>query len=281
MDITTNDPRPGTETFDWLVDHLAGELAPESRVPLYEQLMHALRKLIDRRMLPPDKPLPPEPELASRLGISRQTVNQALTTLARQGLLVRRRGIGTFVAAPTIEQPLDGLYSFIRTLASQGRKPSSRILGTRITVDDAASPFLTGQSNGLVFELTRIRLVDDDPLVFEEVYLPVECGELIPHARFATDVLYDLLRELCAIEVNHADETMQPVVIGKAASALLGAGIGEPAFLVERQTYAGNRPVELRRSLIRGDRYRFRIHLAGNTLLPEEDGMSTSGRNPS
>ena len=109
--------------------------------------------------------------------VSRQTVNQALTTLARRGLLTRRRGVGTFIAEPYIEQPLDGLYSFIRTLSSQGRLPSTKILGYRVTIDDQASTLLTGAHAGLVFEIGRLRLVDGEPFVVETIYLPVDCGE--------------------------------------------------------------------------------------------------------
>jgi GntR family transcriptional regulator len=258
----------------WLTGYLAEALAKESRTPLYERLIQALRDAIERGLLSVDQPLPPEPDLAAHLGLSRKTVNQALTALARQGLLVRRRGIGTFVAAPAIEQPLEGLYSFIRSLTAQGRTPSSRVLGTRLTVNDAASTFLTNDDAGLVFELTRIRLVDGDPLVFEETYLPADAGERIPRELFATDVLYDLLRDHAGLAITHADETMRPVLLDRAEAALLGAVPGDPAFLVERRGFAGDSPIELRRSVIRGDRYRFTVHLPADSLAPGESERS-------
>lgn len=256
------------DAADWVVDHLANELDLGSRVPRYEQLIRGLRRQLERRLLPPGVPLPPEPELAARLGVSRQTVNQALTTLAREGLLVRRRGIGTFAAGPAVEQPLDGVYSFIRTLIAQGRRPHSRLLGSRVTVDDLASPFLTGRPDGLVHEFTRLRLVDGDPLVVEHDFLVLDYGRRLPPERVGTEVLYDLLREYCDMIVTHADETLRPVLVDRTAAALLEITADEPAFLVERRTFAGDRPVEWRRSLIRGDRYRFRIHLEGWALAP-------------
>lgn len=256
---------PRTST-DWLVDHLVAALDARNGVPRYETLMRELRALIERRVLTANQPLPPEPELAKRLGLSRQTVNQALTSLARDGLLVRRRGIGTFPAEPVVEQPLDGLYSFIRTLTAQGLRPGSRLLGARVTVDDHASAFLTERPDGLVYELTRMRLVDGEPLIYEEAFLPVECGERLPQDRLTSEVLYELLEECCGIAVTHAEETMWPVVVDRRQAALLGIVVGNPAFLVERRTYAGTRPAELRRSLIRGDRYRFRAHLDARAL---------------
>jgi GntR family transcriptional regulator len=257
---------PSEVDHDQLVAFLAGELNPANRTPLYEQLAGALARLIQQGVLPPGTVLPREPDLAVRLGLSRQTVNQALTGLARRGLLIRRRGIGTFVAEPYLEQPLDGLYSFIRTLTAQGRRPGTRLLGSRVTVDEVASPFLTGRTDALVFELTRLRLIDGEPLVFEEVYLPLACGERLPSDRLASEVLYDLLHEVCGLEVTHAEETLRPVVVARTEAALLGVAAGEAAFLVERRAFAGDHPAELRRSLIRGDRYRFRVHLEGAGL---------------
>lgn len=119
---------------------IATSLDSSSRQPLYEQLTAALRESVETGALPPGTALPPEKELATQLGVSRQTVNVALTKLAKRGLIYRRRGTGTFVAEPFVEQPLGGLYSFMHSLESQGRLPSSRLLGFQVVVDDRVSP---------------------------------------------------------------------------------------------------------------------------------------------
>lgn len=252
--------------IEQLVEDLAGELNPALRTPLYEQLEAALRRRIESGALAAGAVLPPEPELAERLGVSRQTVNQALTNLARRGVVSRRRGVGTFVAPPYVEQPLDGLYSFLRSLLAQGRLPETRLLGHRVTVDERASPLLTGLVSGLVLELSRLRLVDGDPFVVETLYLTESCGRSLPADRLKHEVLYDLMRECCGETVDHAEETLRPVMLEQPEASLLGLSVGEPAFLVERTGYAGDRVVELRRSIIRGDRYRFRVRLEGPAL---------------
>jgi len=250
------------------VPRLAAALAAPGRTPRYERLAAALGRAIRAGELAPGTALPPEPELARRLGVSRQTVHQALGGLARRGLVTRRRGAGTFVAAPFVEQPLDGLYSFLRTLTAQGHLPGARWLGARLTVDAAASPLLAGRPDGLVYELSRLRLVDGAPFVLETICLPAACADCLPLARLTGEPLYDVLREACGLAVTHAEETLQPVAVDQPAAALLGLAAGEAAFLVERTGYAGDRPVELRRSLIRGDRYRFRVRLDGARLAP-------------
>jgi GntR family transcriptional regulator len=253
-------------TIDEFIQQTIAQLDSSSRTPLYEQFARQMLSCIQSGELAPGTVLPPEPELAERLHVSRQTVNQALTSLARRGLLTRRRGVGTFIAEPYVEQPLDGLYSFIRTLTAQGRLPTARILGYRMTIDDQASTMLTGANDGLIFEISRLRLVDGEPFVVETIYLPVDCGERLPIDRVEREALHDLMKELCGIEVTHADETLHPVKLEPVDAALLGLTPGDPAFLVERTGYSDQRTVEVRRSLIRGDRYRFRVRLSGAHL---------------
>jgi GntR family transcriptional regulator/MocR family aminotransferase len=71
----------------------------ESREPVYRQLGHYLRDLIDSRRLPPAERLPPSRDLAATLGLSRNTVSQAYRDLIDEGLLHAQVGRGTFVAA--------------------------------------------------------------------------------------------------------------------------------------------------------------------------------------
>lgn len=264
MDDATTPAEPPIQRFATVLD-------PSRRTPLYEQLAQAIGQAIETGELTPGTMLPPEPHFAVQLGVSRQTVNQALTWLARRGVVTRRRGVGTVIAEPFIEQSLGELYSFVRTLSSQGRRVDTRLLGYRITVDNDASPLLTREPHGLIWELNRLRIVDGEPFAMETTYLPLSYGERLPIDRLAPEVLYDLLRECCDITVTHAEETLRPVTIEQPDAALLGLQIGDAVFLVERRSYAGVEPIELRRSLIRGDRFRFRVHLDATRPVSLED----------
>jgi GntR family transcriptional regulator len=83
------------------------------RLP-YVQVEEAIAGMIEQ-MQPGDQ-LPTEPTLAKRLGVSRATLREALRTFAERGLLVRRQGIGTFVASriPILETGLEVLESLER-----------------------------------------------------------------------------------------------------------------------------------------------------------------------
>jgi GntR family transcriptional regulator len=83
------------------------------RLP-YVQVEEAIAGMIEQ-MQPGDQ-LPTEPTLAKRLGVSRATLREALRTFAERGILVRRQGVGTFVASriPILETGLEILESLER-----------------------------------------------------------------------------------------------------------------------------------------------------------------------
>lgn len=82
--------REGIETVMFEVD-------PGSPIPIYHQLKSAIKKKIETGEFKPGERIPTEQELCERYAISRSPVRQALKELVYEGLLVRRRGLGTFV----------------------------------------------------------------------------------------------------------------------------------------------------------------------------------------
>jgi GntR family transcriptional regulator len=76
-------------------------LEPGDHAPIYLQIARAIRGAIATGRLPPDGRLPTVRELATTLQVNPNTVAKVYSELARGGLLRTRRGVGTFVAAPT------------------------------------------------------------------------------------------------------------------------------------------------------------------------------------
>jgi GntR family transcriptional regulator len=80
-----------------LPDSVLGDFDRSGRVPVYVQLSERLISAIATGGLPPGALVASESQMARHLALSIPTVNQAITRLVDQGLLVRRRGIGTHV----------------------------------------------------------------------------------------------------------------------------------------------------------------------------------------
>jgi GntR family transcriptional regulator len=128
----------------------------------------------------------------------------------------------------------------------------------------------------LVWEIGRLFYADGQPFAVEWIYLNPECGERLPGDRLADGVIDELLRESCGMVVDGGEEVLSLATVDRTEATLLGRPAGAPAFLIARTAYAGDRPVEVRRRLIRGDRARFRIRLGDTNLRIETDSAAPS-----
>jgi DNA-binding GntR family transcriptional regulator len=158
-----------------------------SPVPLYHQLAQAIEAAITSGELAPGDRLENELSLTSRLGLARPTARQAIGELARKGLVVRKRGVGTQVLSARIsrETRLSSLY---------GRSPQTRLLSYAIgPPDDEVLACGADVDEGADFITTkRLRLADDMPLAILVNHLPAWLG--LSADDLADTPLYALLR---------------------------------------------------------------------------------------
>lgn len=71
---------------------------PRSALPIYQQLVDQIKSAAASGMFPPGGQLPSVRELAGELAINPNTVARAYSILENQGIIVRKQGLGTFVA---------------------------------------------------------------------------------------------------------------------------------------------------------------------------------------
>lgn len=69
-----------------------------SSTPLYEQIKNAVKENIVKNILAPDEQLPSVRQLSKELNVSILTVKKAYDELEKEGFIVVRQGLGTFVA---------------------------------------------------------------------------------------------------------------------------------------------------------------------------------------
>ena len=140
--------------------------------PLYMQLAQKLAQAIRNRDYKPDEALPSERVLSESLSLSRVTARKAIDQLVEQGLVVRRRGSGNYIA-PRLEQPLSRLTSFSEELSQRGFTPSSRWLARACTAARPDEQLTLGLSPGSrVARLERLRLADNVVMAYEVSVLP-------------------------------------------------------------------------------------------------------------
>ena len=240
-----------------------------SRVPRYHQIAQALRDKIGAGRVAPGERLDNQRRLAMDFGVTLMTLRQALELLEREHLITRRHGLGTFVAAPSIDYDILQLRRFAGDLSAKGEHVATRLLGTRFAAPDrrvAEALRLSGRPRVLVLE--RLRLVDAHPMSLQRSFLPSPLGDEVVRADLALTPLHQVLEFKLGVVITRASETVSAVRLGRRESRDLGCRAGEPAFESERVSYdAGGAPVVFDRVFIPGDRFRItrELHYEGAT----------------
>jgi GntR family transcriptional regulator len=165
----------------------------ETPVPLYHQLAQQLSGAISRGDLQPGDPFENEVAMADRLGLSRPTVRRAIQELVSQGLLLRRRGLGTTVAGRQIHRraELTSLYDDLRR--DGDADPRTEVLKHEVVEDAVAASALGLPVDTPLLHVVRLRSNGDRPLAILQNWLPPRYSD-ISLEELERDGLYALLR---------------------------------------------------------------------------------------
>lgn len=256
-----------------------GSLDAESPVPLYFQLQVELTRQIRDGDLRPGDQLPGEVELCDAYGVSRTVVRAALQELAHRGLINKRRGVGSFVAAPKISERLFQSVGGVHDeMESRGLSLRTEILEyARVPSDGPIAEHLGLREGDEVHRLVRRRFVEDEPLLIGTTHLPVALVPELDLEELRDGSLYRFLRDRHAISLASGRRIFESVVAGDHEAALLDVEVGSPLSLIRSIGFAADgRPVEYFESIHRGDRAVFEVTVV--TGVPAESGTSQLGQ---
>lgn len=161
----------------------------------------------------PGDALPSEAELASRFGVSRMTARHAVQRLAQDGIVERRRGAGTFVAAQRLHRRAGPLLNFTEDMRRRGKKASSHLLKAELRParQDEIDAFELPEESRLV-AISRIRLADGVPLAIEHAALTLDCAGVL-----AADLEHGSLHE-ALVELGRTPHTAQSWITARLAT---------------------------------------------------------------
>ncbi len=234
----------------------------DSPLPIYYQLEEGIKELIENGTWTPGDMIPSERELSLKHGISRMTVRQAVNNLVNDGYLMRRRGKGTYVAVKKIEQALKGLTSFSEDMRSRGMEPATKV----IHFDILPAPARIGEQLKLkegeeVYEIKRVRLADNRPMALETMYIS---RALVPDLREEKVIgsIYEFIEKDKKMKISSGKQVLEASVARKAESEILDIKEGAPVLMIQRNSFlADGTPLEVVKSVYRGDRYKFSMDL--------------------
>lgn len=225
----------------------------------YELIADYLMELVSDAE--PGDRLPSEAELCERFDVSRMTARQAVQVVARDGLIERRRGAGTFVRAHPVPRDLGSPLSFTGSMKARGMTASSETLewGEVEPDDDERTALELGDHEG-GYVLERLRLADGTPMAIERVVMPREIAMALGDG-FQGGSLHDAFRRVGRMPTEaHAEVSARRAT--KRERELLGLPHSGIIISERRTIYDQNdRPLERTETRYAASRYSFRAIL--------------------
>ena len=217
----------------------------DSYIPLYLQAEMMIRELTQLQEYQEGKLLPDEVTLAELMGVSRNTVRQAMDRLVYEGVITRKKGVGTKVAFKSVTTQLDNWHSFTHEMSEQGI-PFENL---EIKVKWEAPPkevaaFFAIDGRRTVLRLDRLRRLDKGGLVFFTSWLHPRLS-LDGNEDYENTPLYDLIESMTGHVPSMSEEEISARGADTAEAKKINVRQGAHVFVRKRRVFDDqDRPIE-------------------------------------
>ena len=208
--------------------------------PISQQVKELLWERIRQGEFDQDGRLPSEEQLAKDLVVSRATVRTALSDLARDGLITRKHGDGTYVNRRVIEVStrLDTLWEFTQLIRDSGRKPSIQVLED---IQRLATPFdartLNIEVGSPVITFSRIFKADDHPVILSKNTFSKKLLVRNYPAEAASLPILSFLSDYCGQSFAYAIADISAALVDERIAQALERKIGTPLLKLDEIFY--------------------------------------------
>lgn len=232
-----------------------------SPLPLHYQLKQHLLEKIEAGEWKPNDLIPSEQELQTSFGLSRITVRQALRDLVYEGLLIRERGRGTFVAPPKMTHNPDEHKSLTEFMTEQGITPGWQIIEKGfMTANKEVAANLKLPLKTRVYRIHRLRLAEDEVIGQHTAYLPEAVSSQINEAGLLEGGSLNYISHIPQMATSRATRSIEAVAASDLDVKLLHMTPGSPVLLIQRVVLsAAGEPLEYLQARYRGDRFKYQI----------------------
>ncbi len=206
-------------------------------VPAYQRIQGVIRKVIDTGGLRPGDAVPSERELARIHEVSLMTARHALATLEQEGVVERRRGVGTFVSTPKIH--FNKLMSYTEQMRSRSLTAGSKVLFSEIVDDEAeATARLSLSPKSHVLKLERLRHTSGEPFALETCYFSAKHFASLLSEQLERESLFGILERRYNVVLGYADEEVDATAADPRTAELLGVPKREPLLRIRQVIYS-------------------------------------------
>ena len=235
---------------------------PQPPMLAYEQVKAFIKAQINHGRLRPGDAVPSEAVLQQQFGLSRMTVNRAMTELAAEGLLTRIRGSGTVVAQWHRMSSTLAVRDIHEEVLERGHRHSCVVLTLEVISADASlAPALGLRSGAKVFHSVMVHYEDGVPIQLEDRHVNPAAAPDYLQVDFQSTTPTQYLFQ-CA-PLSEARYSIEAALATKLEAKALGIKPSEPCLVITRCTMSGAHVASQGRLVYPGMRY----HLKGNFQL--------------
>lgn len=231
----------------------------KNHIPLHIQTEELLRKLIRSPQYSKGKLLPNEIELAKQLAISRTTLRLAINKLVYEGLLVRKKGVGTKVSNNTVSSKSVNWLSFSQEMAARKIPIKNFELKLKwVKPEEQIANFFEIKTDKKVLKMERLRGQPEGPFVYFVSYFHPRIG-LTGKEDFLRP-LYEILEKDYMVIASLSKEEITARAADKFLAEKLNLEVGSPLLVRKRFVYdQGERPIEFNMGYYRADSFVYTI----------------------
>jgi GntR family transcriptional regulator len=231
----------------------------KNHVPLHIQTEELLRKLIRSPQYSKGKLLPNEIELAKQLAISRTTLRLAINKLVYEGLLVRKKGVGTKVSNNIVSSKSVNWLSFSQEMAARKIPIKNFELKLKwVKPEENIANFFEIKTDKKVLKMERLRGQPTGPFVYFVSYFHPRIG-LTGKEDFLRP-LYEILEKDHMVIASLSKEEITARAADKFIAEKLNLEVGSPILVRKRFVYdQGDRPIEFNMGYYRADSFVYSI----------------------
>ncbi len=233
----------------------------DSNKPLHQRVEKMLRELIEQPGYRNGEFLPKEVDIAEQLGVARNTVRHAISKLVNEGLLVRRKGVGTKVVPRRISTRLDSWWSFTREMKARGLKVVNYDLQVAFQpADEEIATALNIKNGAKVLCLARLRGTADSPSLLSISWFHPRL-KMSGRENFKRP-LYQMLEETLGVILSLSREEISAISAEESLAVKFGIPAGSPLLFRKRLVSdTDGRVIEYNKVYYKGDGFSYSIDI--------------------
>jgi GntR family transcriptional regulator len=229
-----------------------------------------IQEAINAGKFPAGTQLPGEPELMGMLGISRSTLREALTILEELGLIIRRRGLGTFVSDKSIVKDMSLNFGIASMISQAGLTPGCiNQQVSYVQADSSVAKAYDIPEGSQIILVDRVHTANQRRVVWSLDYVQAEWIdiEILRRSVLVNNSLYEILKNEFQTSITWGEASLLPAKADKMATERLNVARGTLLMRVEQTDYdITNRPVMHSVEYHVLDPFVFKVHRKGPHL---------------